>query len=227
MQLSNELLVRELHDNIAQSLSAINLLLQSLIEQADYPADTTRELLRRIHTTSRTANAELRQLLDALAKPSDKASSKQSELSPQSQNLVAVSRLQRLGLVQSLKEFFAHILPRSCKMELQCEEYPQQALELEVELFRVTQESVSNAVRHGGASWIVLTLKADATAVTLNVIDNGSGLHGKREGIGIASMRSRIARLNGSFELRSGANGGVHVHVSIPRAKENSSPQST
>jgi two-component system, NarL family, sensor histidine kinase UhpB len=217
MQLSSELLVRELHDNIAQSLSAINLLLQSLIEQADYPADSTREMLRRIHTTSRTANAELRQLLDSLAKPSEKQLSKQASLSPQSQNLVAVSRLQRLGLVQSLKEFFAHSLARSCKLELQCETYAPQSLEREVELFRVTQETVSNAVRHGGATWIVVTLKVDDNTIALNVIDNGSGLIGKPEGIGIASMRARIARLGGQFELRPISTGGVRVQVSIPR----------
>lgn len=214
---------RELHDSIAQSMAAVNLLLQALIEQPDYPTDTTRTLLKHVHVTSRTAHAELRGLIAQLRASSHsplaphKAPQSASALSPASQQLVAVDRLRRLGLIAALKEYFEHALAKKTQLIFTSISYEPQTLALEMELFRIAQEAISNAIRHGQAKVIRISVSIAAQQVQLLVEDDGSGaLEHAHRGVGLGSMRERATRLAGEMTLGRSAAGGVSVRVRVP-----------
>jgi signal transduction histidine kinase len=222
LTLDQKAIARELHDNIAQSFAAVNLMLQSMIEQKEFPTDSTREMLTRIHTTARTANAELRRLIDAMSTPTkaDLVNAPASKTSsPASQKLVAIDRLRRLGLIEALKEYFRSALPKTTQLQFE-HDYLGADLAIEVELFRIAQESASNAIRHGHATLLHVDLQATDSFVRLTLEDNGRGLNHAQlgEGLGLASMRARAQRFNGHLQLDHAKLGGLRVSVQIPKA---------
>ncbi len=91
---------------------------------------------------------------------------------------------------------------------------------LDATVYRIVQESVSNAVRHGSASTIEIGVKVHADgAVGIRIADDGSGLkpNGRPGGIGIIGMQERVATLGGILEVKSRPDGrGVVVSARIP-----------
>jgi signal transduction histidine kinase len=84
-------------------------------------------------------------------------------------------------------------------------------------VYRVVQESLTNAVRHSGGSRIAVTLRYAPTSVVVDVQDNGRGAETVVDGHGIAGMRERVAALGGA--LTAGATKtGFAVRAMIPVA---------
>jgi len=89
----------------------------------------------------------------------------------------------------------------------------------ELALFRVTQEAVSNALKHGHASSIHVSLDRTTEAVLLSVADDGSGLdtdHDLAHGLGIPGMRERLRHVGGSVAVASNGSVGTMVTACIP-----------
>lgn len=96
---------------------------------------------------------------------------------------------------------------------------------VEIALFRVLQESLTNVHRHSHARSAEISVEADAEQVTIEVRDHGRGMpvdvirqienEGSRLGVGLAGMRERIHELGGSFEVGSNKDGTV-IRASIP-----------
>jgi signal transduction histidine kinase len=89
------------------------------------------------------------------------------------------------------------------------------------ELLRITQEAISNAVRHGKTTVVTVTLRWEAPRLTLQIRDNGSGipqtrLKKKSEGIGLRSMRERAAQIGAKLLIQAGAGGGTRIVVTVP-----------
>ncbi len=81
-------------------------------------------------------------------------------------------------------------------------------------LYRIAQEAITNAIKHGRAGRIVLSLAAVPGGVRLTVRDDGVGLPepGRRgRGMGLRIMAHRAAVMGGSFDVRAGAAGGTTV----------------
>ncbi len=99
--------------------------------------------------------------------------------------------------------------------------------DVEMVLFRVLQESLTNVHRHSGARDVKIGLARSADLVQLNVQDNGHGMGegtsdslrktNTNSGVGLAGMRERISDLNGQFEMDSSAE-GTTLRVKIPLA---------
>jgi signal transduction histidine kinase len=100
---------------------------------------------------------------------------------------------------------------------------------VELALFRVIQESLSNIRRHSGANKAQIRLARADGSVTLEVRDNGKGIppellsnsRNRKQvvGVGILGMRERLAQLGGTFEIDSDKSGTtVKVQVPIPTA---------
>jgi len=91
-------------------------------------------------------------------------------------------------------------------------------------LYRIAQEAISNAIRHGQARHIDLTLRAGAGGITLSVADDGKGLPAggaarprqKSDGIGLHTMAYRAKIINAILDVRPGPRRGVVVTCSIP-----------
>jgi two-component system, NarL family, sensor histidine kinase UhpB len=84
-------------------------------------------------------------------------------------------------------------------------------------LLRIVQEAVTNAVRHGGAEHILLELGADDDRLRVSVTDDGRGIPGDSvPGSGVLGMRERAALLGGRFVLHR-RDHGTEVRVEVPR----------
>lgn len=133
------------------------------------------------------------------------------------------------GFLPGLKQF-AHNLVTRNGMELRFEVHgePYELGETaENALFRIAQESLTNAVRHSGATEVRVDVEFDLIGVALKVRDNGVGLPGeKADGFhaGIESMSERAQEVGGSVKIESVEGGGVLVSAYLPRQLEKHSP---
>lgn len=88
-----------------------------------------------------------------------------------------------------------------------------------LDIMRIVQEGLTNALRHSGAREILIALRPDANGLTLTIRDDGHGFdpeEARGTGIGLQSMASRAARLGGSFDLQSSKE-GTTLTFDIPR----------
>lgn len=85
-------------------------------------------------------------------------------------------------------------------------------------IYLVLLELVQNALKHGGASKVIIEFYAYPEVFVFQVIDNGNGfdLSEGKQGFGIRSIISRIETLNGEIEFESNLSEGTHVQISIP-----------
>ena len=96
--------------------------------------------------------------------------------------------------------------------------------ELEITIFRIVIEALTNAARHAQASQIRVSLKRDNQQMTLSVEDNGVGFDAKswfnspteRKSLGLISMRERAELLGGTLEIVSGPGQGTTVRGKLP-----------
>jgi signal transduction histidine kinase len=92
-------------------------------------------------------------------------------------------------------------------------------IEIEEALYRIAQEALHNVVRHASASRVWVRVDRPGGRARLLIEDDGQGFDPEQvpEGhLGLASMRSRAERLNGTFEVRPRHLGGTTVEVVIP-----------
>ncbi len=83
-------------------------------------------------------------------------------------------------------------------------------------LLRIVQEAVQNAIQHGRAQHILLELQADRERLDVSVSDDGRGIRsGTPEGAGMLGMRERAALIGGGLTLRQ-RHPGTEVHVEAP-----------
>jgi signal transduction histidine kinase len=88
-------------------------------------------------------------------------------------------------------------------------------------LYRVAEEAIANAVRHGSARTVNISLVGDDANVRLAVTDDGRGFNvdsrpASHPGVGLFTMRQRVALVGGSFEVESRSGGGTVVSAIIP-----------
>jgi signal transduction histidine kinase len=87
-------------------------------------------------------------------------------------------------------------------------------------LYRVAQESIANALRHGNPNNLRVTLDYGARVVALTVVDDGKGFDPSkvdRNGFGLSGMRQRIRALHGTFTIASERGKGAQVRAEVPR----------
>lgn len=88
-------------------------------------------------------------------------------------------------------------------------------------LYRVAQEAVSNALRHGHADTIHVSVMVDDLTAVMEVRDDGQGFdvqeaEQRRPGMGLFTMRERVSLVNGQFEIVSQPDGGTKVVARVP-----------
>ncbi len=89
---------------------------------------------------------------------------------------------------------------------------------MEIALYRITQELINNAVRHGKATQLSVSLAATAEAVLFSVSDNGRGFDAATisRGRGLWNVHSRVNAFNGNVSVSSSTGRGTTVHITIP-----------
>jgi PAS domain S-box-containing protein len=123
--------------------------------------------------------------------------------------------LETLGLASALRQVGQHIVDAEflldCESELATARFD---AEVEIALYRVAQEAISNAVRHGRAGAIRVSLARCDGFIEMTVADDGAGFDPQIEagkGLGLRSMTERAEAVGGAIEIRSGAEGTAIV----------------
>jgi signal transduction histidine kinase len=88
--------------------------------------------------------------------------------------------------------------------------------QVEVALFRVIQESITNAIRHGQAGEIQIDIRKEGNTLQLYMKDNGIGCANIKKGYGMQGIRERIEGIGGSVEFLSSQGKGFKTVISIP-----------
>jgi signal transduction histidine kinase len=85
-------------------------------------------------------------------------------------------------------------------------------------LFRVAQEALNNAVRHGAAKQIEVSLSKSAQLLSMKVKDEGVGFDPVRvsNGLGLISMRERLRFVGGDVIVKSAAGSGTEITAQVP-----------
>jgi two-component system, NarL family, sensor histidine kinase UhpB len=185
---------QELHDQIGQNLTAVLLELKRL---RGHVADGWAETLADAQELARESLDELRRI--------------SYELRP--------AVLDDLGLAAALTAL-AGAVARRAEIEVANEVgsgVPSLPPDVELAVYRIAQEALTNAVRHSGCSRVRVCLAAEGGSVCLRVADDGRGLGElPRSGGGIRGMRERALMIGGRLVLGVGAEGGVEVELRIP-----------
>ena len=188
-------MARELHDEIGQTLTAVTI-------QAERAADGD----------PAQASHALRGVADAVRESLDEVRRIARELRPEA--------LDDLGLVNALIALCTRVAAQGgprVKRELQGQLPPLPA-EVELVLYRIAQESLTNTLRHSDADSATVSLEADAGSVTLRVADDGRGMPVElpRGTAGIAGMRERALLVGGRLTIDSRPGQGTEVRLTIP-----------
>src|SRR5207302_276159 len=200
---------RELHDEAGQALTAVIIGLERGLASmpevyaADLPIQP-RQLISNLRDLAAQTLDEVRKL--AL------------ELRP--------SVLDDLGLVAALRQYVRSTEERSGLLAQLTvvgwdEGDERMPPEVETALFRITQEALTNAIRHAQATAVQVRLRRTPGEVTLDVRDDGVGLTATQspptgEHLGIFGMRERARLLGGEFHAAPVSPCGTLVRVSIP-----------
>ena len=132
------------------------------------------------------------------------------------------SVLDDLGLAAALHWYARRQAERSGCEIVVLDRFSPLSPEIETAVFRIAQEAVNNAIRHGGARHITVTAEVVDRRLALAIQDDGGGFDPEAAsskpdaGLGLNSMRERAELLDGRFALTSRAGVGTRIEVSIP-----------
>jgi signal transduction histidine kinase len=88
---------------------------------------------------------------------------------------------------------------------------------VEVAIYRIVQEALTNVARHAGARSCTVRLALEPTALLLEVTDDGRGFSDRGIGVGLSGMGERAAELGGACEITSAQGIGTTVSARLPR----------
>ena len=193
-------IARELHDVVAHHVSAMGVQAGAARTVLEQDPDAARRAILGVEDSARSALADLRQLLETLRTPDADAD--------------GGSAVHLSGLA----DLVAHANDNGLPTTLTVVGDPVELAELtQVNIYRVAQESLTNARRHGGPDASAdVRLRYDEGAVELEVTNSGRSAGPMRPGLGIVGMRERAASSGGTLEAGPRPRGGFLVRLRIP-----------
>lgn len=190
-------LAKELHDGLGGLLSGVKINLNNMHKKLIITEEDGAAFEKSIH------------LLDKSI----------SELRRVAHNLMPESIL-KFGLDGAISEFLQSL--RNQNLNIIYQSYNIEnglGKQLDISVYRIIQELVHNAIKHAGATEILVQLRKDESLVLLEVEDNGKGFDinsvKKEKGMGLAGIRSRVGYWKGNIEIDS-SESGTAVHIEIP-----------
>jgi signal transduction histidine kinase len=203
-EVEREHIARELHDEAGQALTALSWGLANLTGTLTKHPEKAQEQIARLQRLTDQVMTELRQITTRL-KP---------------------AVLDELGLVAALITYADNCsdrFPFDVYVEVtgQRRRLPSK---IEVALYRITQEAITNTTKHAQASHVTIQLYFGKREVTLSVSDDGIGMDVEaaqraalnRKGWGLAGIRERIESVSGDLDINSTAGAGTQIGVRVP-----------
>ena len=194
-------LSREIHDGPAQMMANV-LMRSNLIDRTfrEKGADAALHEIRELKENVRNALSEVRRII--------------YDLRPMA--------LDDLGIGPTLKKYLSTMMEYNPKVDIQFLSYNNErriTSDYEVAIFRLVQESVNNAIKHGKSSQIIVKIEWLSDEINVVVKDNGAGfdMDNIREGaFGIIGMKERIDLLKGSIKISSIIGKGTTILFKVP-----------
>jgi PAS domain S-box-containing protein len=202
-------IARDLHDITGQTLAAQGMMLGGLLEFESEIDPEVRKIISECAALNQRITDEVRTLSYLLHPP----------------------LIEERGLASAIRSFVEGFSARTgvrIAVEIDAD-FPRFAPEVEIALFRVVQESLTNVHRHSGASRGSVTLGHTDAGISLSVRDFGRGMQSEilnsqdskiSLGVGILGMRERIRQLSGTLEISSHENQGTLVTVHLPLRRD-------
>ena len=193
-------LARELHDDLCQRMTVLALNLQHVSQAIPEGIGSVRTDLRRLHEEMTVLGHDVNGISHRLHS----------------------SKLEVLGLAAAAGSFCKEISTHhGVRIEFKHQDVPQKLPDgVAINLFRVLQEAVSNAVKHSGAEWYRVSLRGIDDEIELEVMDNGRGFDVTgalaASGLGLVSMQERLRLVNGEVFIDSTPGKGTHVRAVAP-----------
>ena len=193
-------LARDLHDEAAQALTSLLVRLR-LLERARDPVDAQQRVQELRELTALALEDVRRVALDLRPTILDDlglGSALEWRIDEFNKSSAVQATLSISGLEQRL--------PR----------------EIELTLYRVGQEALSNVIKHAQAQQVQVTLRRSAASICLEVVDDGIGFEpglvrtGDRHGMGLVGMRERAGMIGGDLRIKSHPQRGTHILVCVP-----------
>ncbi|MEA1962372.1 MAG: sensor histidine kinase [Bacillota bacterium] len=202
MEAERRKIARELHDGPAQSLASmlIRLDLMNYLFQEDL--DETIKEMGNVQDMGRESLDDIRRIM--------------FDLKP---NIINES-----GLLTTLRDFFTDY-EKKYSFEVELVSFGRRkkfSIAMEVALFRLIQEAVTNARKHSGADRAIVKMETNKGHLTVVIKDDGQGFDinnigdSKRESYGIIGMRERVELLGGKMNIISSPGSGTQVIIEVP-----------
>ncbi|MFI6818355.1 sensor histidine kinase [Nonomuraea sp. NPDC050328] len=184
---------RDLHDGLGQTLSGLAMIVNIARINLKASPEAADGLLNELRTGMDAVTGDLQQLVYGLRPPA----------------------LDELGLAAAVHALAG---PDDPVTELRTEgDLTDLPAAVEVAVYRIAQEALTNVRRHARARRVVIELRREAEAVRLVIADDGVGLPpGRRSGVGLVSMRERTAELGGLCLVTGEPGRGTTVEVRLP-----------
>lgn len=205
-------IAREMHDVVARGLGTMVVLSDAAARTVGTDPETAGRAMERVRETGREAMGEMRRMLGVLrSAPSEDGTPADGHRAPQP----GLARLDEL-----VDATMATGLRVDCEVTGDARELP---AGLDLAAYRIVQEALTNARRHGGPllSRIVVKVAHGDDVLELRVADDGApaataGAVGAGTGLGLLGMRERAAAYGGRVDAGPRAEGGFVVHARLP-----------
>jgi PAS domain S-box-containing protein len=193
---------RELHDGVGTYVSGLSLALGKMRTLLDEKNPEHQKVVSESRDLIQAAAGEIRSISYLLHPPT----------------------MEEMGLESALEWLVRGFSGRSgITISLQlAEDIGRLKTEIELTIFRVTQEALNNVYRHSGSSTAAVRLFRESEAIVLEIADCGRGLPPRAAGsepdftVGISGMRERVQELGGKFNIESVAGEGCTVRAALP-----------
>ncbi|WP_304051409.1 sensor histidine kinase [Megamonas hypermegale] len=190
-------LAREIHDTVGHALAGVAAGIDACIVMIDTNPEATKKQLKIISKVVRQGMVDVRKSL----------------------NRLRPGALEKQGFKEAIEKMineFASIGEVDISLDYRLENLDLENTTEDI-LFRTIQESMTNSVRHGGASKINIALYLKDGNLCLTIKDNGIGCENITYGFGLKQMKERIAIINGTVKFKG--TDGFAVLVKIPIIK--------
>lgn len=186
-------LAREIHDTLGHSLTAISFGVDACLATIDKDPLDTKDKLKVISNIAKGGIQEVRTSVTTLRADS-------SEELSLSKNII--NMIEKTIKATDIK------INYTIEKDFNLEKYEENAI------YRVVQESITNAIRHGHASEITVSLIKNNNNLILEIKDNGIGCKKIKQGFGTRHMKERIESIKGNIEYKS--DNGFLVSAKVP-----------
>jgi signal transduction histidine kinase len=175
-------IARDLHDTLGHNMTGLIMQMEMTSSMMDKDMDEAKVLMEESKITARESLKKVREIVETFKDESRMYTD--------------------IGAIKELIEEFSNKTGVNIYFEVNGEKIALSP-DVYITLYRVIQESMTNAVRHGKADEMKIVIKYEKDVIRFSITDNGVGCDDVCEGYGLKGMRERVSLLGGFIEYRN------------------------